>query len=82
MTLAIIKYCGSALVIETGNVALVFNKRLEKAHIALRDLELGITLEAPAELVGELEKLLENKLKKLVVISEEVDEDDGRMGSC
>jgi hypothetical protein len=73
------------LSIETNDAVLVLNKRLEKTHIALRSLELGLTLDAPLEAIEEFERLLKRRLKKLVVISEEPEEvvDGGEhMGPC
>jgi len=81
----VVKECADALSIEAGDVVLVLNKRLEKAHVALRSLELGLTLDAPAEAIEEFERLLKRRLKKLVVISEEPEEvvDGGeRLGPC
>jgi hypothetical protein len=66
----VVKECVDALSIETDNAVLVLNKRLEKAHIALRDLELGLTLNVPVEVVEEFERLLKRRLKRLVVVSE------------
>jgi hypothetical protein len=63
--------CGDALVVEMDNVVIVLNRRLEKAHIALRSLELGLTLDAPLEGIKEFERLLKKRLKRLVVVSEE-----------
>jgi len=72
-------------VIEADSLVLVLNRRLEKAHIALRNLELGLTLDAPLEAIEEFERLLRRRLKKLVVISEESEEvaDSGEcLGPC
>jgi hypothetical protein len=63
------------------NIVLVLNRRLEKAHIALRSLELGLTLDAPLEAIEEFERLLRRRLKKLVVVSEESGE-VGSSGRC
>jgi hypothetical protein len=81
----VVKECVDALSIETNDAVLVLNKRLEKTHIALRSLELGLTLDAPLEAIEEFERLLKRRLKKLVVISEEPEEvvDGGEhMGPC
>lgn len=77
--------CEDSIVIEADSLVLVLNKRLEKAHIALRNLELGLTLDAPLEAIEEFERLLRRRLKKLVVISEESEEvvDGGEcLGPC
>ena len=77
--------CRDSIVVETGELVLALNKRLEKAHIALRDLELGLTLDVPGEAVDEFEGVLRKRLRRLVVISEEEAEeaswDDKCMGS-
>ena len=81
----VVKECVDALSIETDDAVLVLNKRLEKTHIALRSLELGLTLDAPLEAIEEFERLLKRRLKKLVVISEESEEvvDGGEcLGPC
>jgi hypothetical protein len=81
----VVKECADALSIETEDAVLVLNKRLEKTHIALRSLELGLTLDAPLGAIEEFERLLKRRLKKLVVISEEPEEvvDGGeRLGPC
>jgi hypothetical protein len=81
----VVKECVDALSIETNDAVLVLNKRLEKTHIALRSLELGLTLDAPLEAIEEFERLLKRRLKKLVVISEESEEvvDGGEcLGPC
>jgi hypothetical protein len=70
----VVKECVDALSIETNDAVLVLNKRLEKAHIALRDLELGLTLNAPVEVIEGFERLLRRRLKRLVVVSEESEE--------
>jgi len=80
-----VRDCGDTLVVEMDNIVLVLNRRLEKAHIALRNLELGLTLDAPLEAIEEFERLLKKRLKKLVVVSEESEEvgSSGRcLGSC
>jgi hypothetical protein len=77
--------CGDSIVIEIDGSVLVLNRRLEKAHIALRNLELGLTLDAPLEAIEEFERLLRRRLKKLVVVSEESEEvgsSGGCLGSC
>ena len=77
--------CGDALVVEIGDLVLVLNRRLEKTHIALRSLEIGLTLDAPLEAIEEFERLLRRRLKKLVVVSEESEEvgsSGGCLGSC
>jgi hypothetical protein len=77
--------CGDTLVVEIGDLVLVLNRRLEKTHIALRSLELGLTLDAPLEAIEEFERLLRRRLKKLVVVSEEPEEvgsSGGCLGSC
>lgn len=76
-----VKECADALSIETNDAVLVLNKRLEKAHIALRDLELGLTLNAPVEVIEGFERLLRRRLKRLVVVSEE-SEEVGSSGGC
>jgi hypothetical protein len=80
----VVKECADALSIETSDVVLVLNKRLEKAHVALRSLELGLTLDAPAEAIEEFERLLKRRLKRLVVVSEEPEVvDNGKcLGPC
>jgi hypothetical protein len=61
----------------------VLNKRLEKAHVALRSLELGLTLNAPLEAIEEFERLLKRRLKRLVVVSAEEVVDGGKcLGPC
>ena len=80
-----LRNCSDTLVVEMDNVVLVLNRRLEKAHIALRNLELGLTLDAPLETIEEFERLLKKRLKKLVVVSEESEEvgsSGGCLGSC
>jgi hypothetical protein len=80
-----VKDCGDTLVVEMDNIVLVLNRRLEKTHIALRSLELGLTLDAPLEAIDGFERLLKKRLKKLVVVSEEsekVGSSGGRLGSC
>lgn len=77
----VVKECADALSIETEDVVLVLNKRLEKTHIALRSLEIGLTLDAPLEGIKEFERLLKKRLKKLVVVSEEPEE-VGSSGEC
>jgi len=77
----VVKECADALSIETNDAVLVLNKRLEKAHIALRDLELGLTLNAPVEVIEGFERLLRRRLKRLVVVSEE-SEEVGSSGGC
>jgi len=78
--------CDDILVVEMDNIVIVLNKRLEKTHIALRSLEIGLTLDAPLEGIKEFERLLKKRLKKLVVVSEEEAGeaywDDKCMGSC
>ena len=77
--------CGDTLVVEMDNIVIVLNKRLEKTHIALRSLEIGLTLDAPLEAIEEFERLLRRRLKKLVVVSEKTEEvgSSGRcMGPC
>jgi len=77
--------CVNSIVIEIDGLVLVMNKRLEKAHIALRNLEIGLTLDAPLEAIEEFERLLRRRLKKLVVVSEESEEvgsSGGCLGSC
>ena len=76
-----VKECVDALSIETDDAVLVLNKRLEKAHIALRDLELGLTLNVPVEVIEGFERLLRRRLKRLVVVSEE-SEEVGSSGGC
>jgi len=79
----VVKECVDALSIETDDVVLVLNKRLERAHIALRGLELGLTLDAPAEAIEEFERLLKRRLKRLVVVSAEEVVDGGEcLGHC
>jgi hypothetical protein len=73
--------CGDTLVVEMDNIVIVLNMRLEKTHIALRSLELGLTLDAPLEAIEEFERLLKKRLKKLVVVSEE-SEEVGPSGGC
>jgi len=65
----VVKECTDALSIEAGDVVLVLNKRLEKTHIALRSLELGLTLDVPLEAIEEFERLLKRRLKRLVIVS-------------
>ena len=80
-----VRDCGDTLVVEMDNIVLVLNRRLEKAHIALRNLELGLTLDTPLEAIEEFERLLKKRLKKLVVVSEESEEvgsSGGCLGSC
>jgi hypothetical protein len=78
----VVKERVDALSIETSDVVLVLNKRLEKAHIALRDLELGLTLGALLEAIEEFKRLPKRRLKRLVVISvEEVVESGECLGS-
>uniref|UniRef100_A0A7J3Y0V3 Uncharacterized protein n=1 Tax=Thermogladius calderae TaxID=1200300 RepID=A0A7J3Y0V3_9CREN len=36
-----------SMVVETSELVLALNKKLEKAHIALKDLEVGLTLDVP-----------------------------------
>jgi hypothetical protein len=77
--------CGDTLVVEMDNIVIVLNRRLEKTHIALRSLELGLTLDAPLEAIDGFERLLKKRLKKLVVVSEESEEvgsSGGCLGSC
>ena len=77
--------CGDTLVVEMDNIVLVLNRRLEKTHIALRSLEIGLTLDAPLEAIDGFERLLKKRLKKLVVVSEESEEvgsSGGCLGSC
>jgi hypothetical protein len=77
--------CGDTLVVEMDNIVLVLNRRLEKTHIALRSLEIGLTLDAPLEAIDGFERLLKKRLKKLVVVSEEPEEvgsSGGCLGSC
>jgi hypothetical protein len=79
----VVKECVDALSIETDDVVLVLNKRLEKTHIALRSLELGLTLDAPLEAIEEFERLLKRRLKRLVIVSaEEVADGGERLGPC
>jgi hypothetical protein len=81
----IVRDCVDSIVIEIDGLVLVLNRRLEKTHIALRNLELGLTLDAPLEAIEEFEKLLKRRLKKLVVVSEEPEEvgsSGGCLGSC
>jgi hypothetical protein len=54
----VVKECVDALSIETNDAVLVLNKRLEKTHIALKSLELGLALDAPLEGIKEFERLL------------------------
>jgi hypothetical protein len=77
-----IRDCVDTLVVEIGDLVLVLNRKLEKAHIALRSLEIGLTLDAPLEAIEEFERLLKKRLKKLVVVSEEVGSSGGFLGSC
>jgi hypothetical protein len=77
--------CVDSIVIEIDSLVLVLNRRLEKTHIALRSLEIGLTLDAPLEAIEEFERLLRRRLKKLVVVSEESEEvgsSGGCLGSC
>jgi hypothetical protein len=78
--------CADSIVIETRGAVLALNKKLEKAHIALKDLEVGLTLDIPGEVAEEFEGILRKRLKRLVVVSEEETEeaswDDKCMGSC
>jgi hypothetical protein len=81
----IVRDCEDSIVIETDGLVLVMNRRLEKAHVALRSLEIGLTLDAPLEAIEEFERLLRRRLKKLVVVSEESEEvgsSGGCLGSC
>jgi hypothetical protein len=73
--------CGDTLVVETDNIVTVLDKRLEKAHIALRSLEIGLTLDTPLEAIEEFERLLRRRLRKLVVVSEKYGE-AGSSGGC
>jgi hypothetical protein len=59
--------CRDSIVVETGELVLALNKKLEKAHIALKDLEVGLTLDVPGEAVGEFEGILRKRLKWLTV---------------
>jgi hypothetical protein len=80
-----VKDCGDTMVVEMDNIVIVLNKRLEKTHIALRSLEIGLTLDAPLEAIDGFERLLKKRLKKLVVVSEESEEvgsSGGCLGSC
>ena len=80
-----IRDCVDTLVVEIGDLVLVLNRKLEKAHIALRSLEIGLTLDAPLEAIEEFERLLKKRLEKLVVVSEESEEvgsSGGCLGSC
>ena len=77
--------CGDTLVIKMDNIVIVLNKRLEKTHIALKSLEIGLTLDAPLEAINGFERLLKERLKKLAVVSEEPEEvgsSGGCLGSC
>lgn len=77
--------CADTLVVEIGDLVLVLNRRLEKTHIVLRSLEIGLTLDAPLEAIDGFERLLKKRLKKLVVVSEESEEvgsSGGCLGSC
>ena len=62
---------GDKLVVEIEDLVLVLNRRLEKTHIVLRSLEIGLTLDAPLEAIGELERLLRRRLSS-----------GGCLGSC
>jgi hypothetical protein len=73
--------CGDTLVIKMDNIVIVLNKRLEKTHIALKSLEIGLTLDAPLEAINGFERLLKKRLKKLVVVSEDPEE-VGSVGGC
>jgi len=80
-----VRDCGDTLVVEIEDLVLVLNRSLEKTHIVLRSLEIGLTLDAQLEAIGELERLLRRRLNKLVVVSEEsevVGSSGGCLGSC
>ena len=78
----VVRDCGDALSVETSGVVLVLNKKLEKIHLALRDLEVGLTLHVSSEAISQFEKLLEKKLTRCVLVVEEVDENGECLGSC
>ena len=59
--------CADSIVVETSEFVLALNKKLEKAHIALKDLELGLTLNIPGEVADEFEGIPRKRLKRLTV---------------
>ena len=65
MKLFVVRDCRDALSVETSDVVLVLNKKLEKIHVALRELEAGLTLHAPSDAISQFEKLLEKSSRSV-----------------
>jgi len=79
----IVRDCGDVVVVETADVVVVLNKRLEKIHFALRDLRLGFTLNAPIDALKQIESMLEERLGEFIVVFEDEVNNSGEcLGSC